>query len=189
MKLTTKSTSEAIKPTLPFKEIGVIVLLITVTSLVYFYWYEPAYDKDSINETTVQFETPFTKEGEVTFISSTDNLPVKTIEVAVADDEFKQEEGLMGKGSLPDNAGMLFLFEQEAQRLFWMKNTRISLDILFVNANYEIITIHKYTQPNSEVSIPSNKPAQYVIETNAGFCETYGIREGDKIKFRLIEIK
>jgi uncharacterized membrane protein (UPF0127 family) len=64
-----------------------------------------------------------------------------------------------------------------------MKNTIMSLDIIFVNENKEIIKIHKNTKPYSEESLPSVKPSIYVVEVIAGFCEKYGVKEGDKIEF------
>jgi uncharacterized membrane protein (UPF0127 family) len=64
-----------------------------------------------------------------------------------------------------------------------MKNTFIALDIIYINADKEIVSIQKYTQPKSTYSLPSEKPAQFVLEVNAGFCDKYNIRPGDKIEF------
>jgi uncharacterized membrane protein (UPF0127 family) len=66
-----------------------------------------------------------------------------------------------------------------------MKNTYISLDILFVDSNKEIVTIQTNTQPLSTEPVPSYKPAKYVIEVNAGFCSKYNIKEGDRISYAL----
>ncbi|MEZ5148278.1 MAG: DUF192 domain-containing protein [Bacteroidales bacterium] len=57
-------------------------------------------------------------------------------------------------------------------------------DIIYVDSRFEIVTIQKYTQPLSEESIPSGKMAKYMVEVNAGFCDRFGIMEGDKIKFQ-----
>ena len=64
-----------------------------------------------------------------------------------------------------------------------MKDTYFSLDIIYINSDKEIVTIQSFTQPLSTQAIPSNKPAQYVLEVNAGFAENYGIKAGDKINF------
>ncbi len=109
---------------------------------------------------------------------------VVSLDIEMAEDAFSQERGLMYRTWLPENGGMLFLFEKEEYRSFWMKNTRLSLDILFIDAGGIINTIHPYTIPYSEASLPSNAPAQYVLELNAGFCENHGIREGMQISYQ-----
>ena len=80
---------------------------------------------------------------------------------------------------------MLFIFPHEEMQSFWMRNTFIPLDILFVNANYEIVTIHRDTETTSDQSYPSTEKAQYVVEVNAGYCDKYMIKEGDRIVFRM----
>jgi hypothetical protein len=77
--------------------------------------------------------------------------------------------------------GMLFIFPQQRYQSFWMLNTMFSLDILFINNDKEIVTIHKNTTPLSEESYPSSEPAIYVVEVNAGFCDKHGINLGDKV--------
>lgn len=84
---------------------------------------------------------------------------------------------------MDDTKGMLFIFQNEEPQSFWMKNTVIPLDIMFVNSKKEIIKIHKSTTPFSEKSLPSEKPAIYVVEVNGGFADKYGIKEGDAISF------
>ncbi|MBN8572252.1 MAG: DUF192 domain-containing protein, partial [Ignavibacteria bacterium] len=79
--------------------------------------------------------------------------------------------------------GMLFIFPEDADQAFWMKNTIMPLDILFINSNKEIVKIYKNATPYSEKSMPSEKKAMYVVETVAGFCDKYGITEGDKIGY------
>jgi uncharacterized membrane protein (UPF0127 family) len=84
---------------------------------------------------------------------------------------------------MPESAGMLFIFPQEEVRSFWMKNTYIPLDIIFVDASREIVTIQSNTQPLSTEPVPSYKPAKYVIEVNAGFTSKHNIKEGDRVEF------
>ncbi len=84
---------------------------------------------------------------------------------------------------LPDTAGMLFIFENSELRSFWMKNTYIPLDIIYVNENKQIVTIHRHTKPHTEDSVLSYKNAMYVVEVNAGFCDKYNIEENDLISF------
>ena len=85
---------------------------------------------------------------------------------------------------MPDSRGMLFIFNNESKQSFWMKNTKMSLDILYVSAGREIVDIYKHTMPYSTSPIPSGKPAMYVVELTAGFCDRYGIEKGDRIAFK-----
>jgi uncharacterized protein len=89
--------------------------------------------------------------------------------------------GLMWRRYLPENGGMLFTFNQEAQQSFWMKNTLIPLDIIFLNSSYQVVKIHKNAQPHDITRIPSEKPSQYVIELAGGSAEKFGFSEGDKV--------
>jgi len=84
---------------------------------------------------------------------------------------------------MSNDQGMLFIFEVEEPQGFWMKNTIIPLDIIYVNAKKEIVSIAEDTQPFSEQSLPSKGPAIYVVEVNGGFCAQYGITAGYKIDF------
>jgi len=125
----------------------------------------------------------FTQEGELDLVDST-GVIVKTIVIEIADTEYDRERGLMHRPYLPESAGMLFIFGREEYRSFWMKNTILSLDILFIGQDGVINTIHKYTTPYSESSIPSRAPSTYVLEVNAGFCDNHGIAEGMNVVFR-----
>lgn len=118
----------------------------------------------------------------VTFLDENDE-EVVSIDVAVADDSTARNEGLMDVRELPENSGMLFIFEDEEPRSFWMANTPLSLDIFYLNNDREIIRIHQNTQPYSENNFTSELPARYVIETNAGFAVRYDIKEGMKADF------
>ncbi len=119
--------------------------------------------------------------SEVTFIDVRGN-EISTIDVAVADDDDSRAEGLMDVTDLPDNAGMLFIFNENRERNFWMANTPLSLDILFVNEDFEIVRIHQTTTPYSQDSIPSEEPAKYVVEVNAGYTLRHDITEGASIR-------
>ncbi len=81
---------------------------------------------------------------------------------------------------------MLFIMDREEIQSFWMLNTYISLDILFVDAEKRIVTIRPDTTPQSLDSVASDKPALYVVEVNAGFCKKHGISTGDRIEFELL---
>jgi len=105
------------------------------------------------------------------------------IDVEVADKEEERMQGLMYRYSLAGNQGMFFIFPEEEYRSFWMKNTYIPLDIIYISSDKKIVSIQKYTQPRSTYSLPSEKPAKYVLEVNAGFADKHNINPGDSIVF------
>ncbi len=125
----------------------------------------------------------FSKEGELTFQTDNGNF-ISSIDAEFADNEQEREQGLMYRTEMKENEGMLFIFPTQTRQSFWMKNTVIPLDIIFVNSNLKIVTIQKNAVPYSEKSLPSTKPAQYVIEVNAGYTDKYNIKVGDKVVFR-----
>jgi len=104
------------------------------------------------------------------------------VAVEIANTEEKRQFGLMYRTNLPEMQGMLFLFPHEGALSFWMKNTPRSLDIIYINSAHMIVSIASNTTPFSEENLPSRKPAQFVLEVNAGFCKRYGIVEGDRIE-------
>lgn len=128
-------------------------------------------------------EPQFRKEGELEFLSNDGKNVITKIDIELAENDDERMQGLMYRKSMDEARGMLFIFEAERDESFWMRNTIMSLDIIYVNAHREIVKIYKKTTPFSENSLPSGKPVQYVVEVNAGFTDKYGIKEGDKIKF------
>lgn len=122
----------------------------------------------------------FTKEGELVFSDSLGNSKAK-IDIEIADDDYQRQLGLMNRKEMKENQGMIFIFPRQDWLSFWMRNTLISLDIIFVDENKKIVTIHKNTRILSDTSYPSTKPARYVVEVVAGFTDKYNIQVGDKI--------
>jgi len=131
------------------------------------------------NEPKVEYYS-FTKEGELTFTDSIGTLKTK-IDLEIADNEYERELGLMNRNVMKENEGMLFIFSIQRQQSFWMRNTLISLDMIFVNDQKKIVTIHKNTKILSDNSYPSSEPARYVVEVLAGFTDKNNIQVGDKI--------
>ena len=101
------------------------------------------------------------------------------IELAVTPEE--QARGLMHREEMAADAGMLFLFEPIRPVSFWMKNTLISLDMLFVDTEGRIVNIGERTEPLSLDSVPSDGPVRAVLEINGGLSAQLGIRPGDKV--------
>ena len=88
----------------------------------------------------------------------------------------------MFRTELDNEVGMLFIFPDEEMRSFWMKNTLLPLDIVFLNSDFSIVNIARGTQPYSLASIPSLFPAQYALEINAGQAEALDLKKGDLLK-------
>lgn len=162
--------------------LGILIVAVVVGTLIY------VFSKKGNNSDTSQTESvdiPFNKQGSLAFLSADNNDTISTIDIEIADNNQRRARGLMYRKSLPADAGMLFIFDVEEIQGFWMKNTYIPLDMLFVNANNEIITIHANTTPMREWNYASTKPALYVVEVNARYCVQKNITEGDKIIFNL----
>jgi uncharacterized membrane protein (UPF0127 family) len=105
--------------------------------------------------------------------------------IEIAADEASRERGLMFRDSMPPDHGMLFLFDRPAVQTFWMKNTHIPLDILYFDQNYKLVSAQQRVPPcRSEpcAVYPSEGPAQYVLELNAGIADKLGVRPGDALK-------
>lgn len=131
------------------------------------------------NEPKVEYYT-FTKEGELTFTDSLGVLKAK-IDLEIADNDYERALGLMNRQEMKENQGMLFIFPALERQSFWMRNTLISLDMIFVDDHKKIVTIHKHTKILSEQSYPASQPSIYVVEVLAGFTDRHNIQVGDKI--------
>jgi uncharacterized protein len=115
-----------------------------------------------------------------TLVIDTDSGPHRfTVEVATTKQQ--QEQGLMFRRSLPANAGMLFDFGSTRPAAFWMKNTLIPLDMLFIAADGRIADIHERAVPLSEATIYSKVPVRAVLELNGGTVDRLGIHLGDVV--------
>ena len=119
---------------------------------------------------------------DLTFFDQSGN-ELTTIQIALADDSEERSQGLMDVYELPSDAGMLFVFPTEEHQSFWMANTPLPLDIMYVNSDSVIVRIYHNTTPFSQTTLPSEAPAQFVIETNAGFSVANGVTEGLKVRF------
>lgn len=128
-------------------------------------------------------EITFTKEGELSLLKAANDSLIATIDIEIADDEYKTETGLMYRHSMEANHGMLFIFPNEQRRSFYMKNTEIPLDIIYLNSKKEITSIQKNAKAFDQTSLPSEAPSKYVLEVNAGLSDTWNLQKGDKITF------
>ena len=102
--------------------------------------------------------------------------------VETADTLESQEKGLMGRESLDENRGMLFVYERDAKKSFWMKNTTIPLSIAYIAADGTIREIYDM-EPLSTRTVDSRYSVRYALEVNQGAFERHGIKAGDKVEF------
>jgi uncharacterized membrane protein (UPF0127 family) len=134
------------------------------------------------NGTSVVTEPVFKKEGTLHFFSINNDTLVR-IDIEIADDEYETTRGLMYRKSMGAKQGMLFIFPFDDYRSFWMQNTHISLDIIYADSEGVIGSVQENTIPYSEATLPSDKPAKYVIEVNAGFYKMHNLSKGCKVVF------
>ncbi len=110
---------------------------------------------------------------------------VFNIEIANTSEE--RAQGLMFRQSLADDAGMLFDFGEEREVAFWMSNTFIPLDMIFIAADGEIKSIHENARPQDPTSIPSGFPVRFVLEIPGGRSREIGLVVGDRLEHPLVE--
>ena len=112
-------------------------------------------------------------------IATRSGVQVFSVEMATTEEE--KQIGLMHRKELPDGKGMLFDFSPEQQISMWMKNTYISLDMIFIRADGRILRIAENTEPHSTKIISSGGLAKGVLEVIAGTAKKYGIQPGDRV--------
>ncbi|HMS31093.1 MAG TPA: DUF192 domain-containing protein [Candidatus Saccharibacteria bacterium] len=114
------------------------------------------------------------------------NIGDVVIPVEIATSSQEKQKGLCCRNSLPENQGMLFVYEKPGNYRFWMKDTRIPLDMYWISSEKKIVHIEENVQPESyKKSFGTDVPSQYVLETNAGFAKQHNIRVGDTVEFNL----
>jgi uncharacterized protein len=112
-------------------------------------------------------------------ITSKNGAHIFGVEMALTPEE--QAKGLMFRKELPEGQGMLFDFHQEQPTSFWMKNTYVSLDMIFIRGDGRILRIAENTVPLSEALVPSGGPVRAVLEVVAGTAKKLGIAPGDRV--------
>ncbi len=131
-------------------------------------------------------EVSFTKEGELVLKKKETDSVLVQLDIEFAESDYETQTGLMYRKSMQDDRGMLFVFEKEEPKYFYMKNTEFALDIIYLNSNKEIVSISKNAKPLDNTSLPSAAPAQYVLEVNAGLSDKWGLEAGDVIEYSKI---
>ena len=103
------------------------------------------------------------------------------VSVTVADTTYKQAVGLMDRKTLPADQGMLFVFHGDESRDFWMKDTYIPLDQVYIDSSGTIVDINRKARP-LDTAMYMSRPCRYVVEVNGGYCDRYGINIGDRVR-------
>ena len=167
------------------KKIVAIILVIILlfgglisTGILNFSKNSPEPNVENSTDNSAVEEPQFKKEGELTFLKNQEKLTIE-----IADNEAETTQGLMYRRTMPDSCGMVFIFADSQPRSFWMKNTYLPLDILYLDESKKIVTIQANRTPFSEEQIPSFENAKYVLEVNAGYCKRKGIMKGDVLKW------
>lgn len=112
---------------------------------------------------------------------------VHRVEVEVAATPESRARGLMWREELPSGQGMLFVFAEEEVQSFWMRNTLIPLDMLFIDSEGRIVGIVERAQPRTLTGRSVGVPGRYVLEVPGGWCQSKGIATGDTVEFEGLE--
>lgn len=106
-------------------------------------------------------------------------------QVEIADSDAERQHGLMYRTSMPQMHGMLFIFDEAAPRSFWMHNTYMPLDLIYIGPDGKIVSIVNNAQPFDDTPLPSRYPANGVLELYAGEAGRLGIQPGDQVHHRM----
>ena len=137
--------------------------------------------------TAVFQKTPYFLESSVQNSFAFDRIAIKIsgykIVAEIANTEEKRERGLSGRKNLPEDTGMIFIFEIPTRYSFWMKDMRFPLDIIWIDENKKIVAISENISPSTYPnSFSPTDPVKYVLEVNAGWAEKNGVEVGDFIE-------
>lgn len=137
-------------------------------------------------KTENQIVVSFNREGTLKIKKADSDSIIKALDIEIAQDDYEVQTGLMYRTELKENQGMLFIFPDEDYRSFYMKNTKIPLDIIYINADKTIVSVQKNAKPFDETSLPSESPAKYVLEINAGLFDEWQLEVGNFIDFEIL---
>ncbi|MDX5325460.1 MAG: DUF192 domain-containing protein [Bacteroidota bacterium] len=130
------------------------------------------------------YEPTFKKEGELWVLDGSTNDTVVALDVEYAESEEEIQFGMMYRKHMDPTTGMLFFMPVQRMQSFWMRNTYVPLDIIYINDSLKVVSIQKNAQPLTETSRPSDGPALYVLEVKGGLSDQKGIKKGDQVHWR-----
>jgi len=135
--------------------------------------------KKEIKTTTVAFK----KEGTLQILQKDTDSILAHLDIEIADSDYERETGLMYRNAMEMNQGMLFIFDDVSMHYFYMKNTQIPLDLIYLDEKRRIASFQKNAQPMNENSLSSKVPVKYVLEINAGLADKWSLAVGDSITY------
>lgn len=139
-----------------------------------------------VNNAPIEIE--FIKEGDLV-LKNNDSI-IKKLDVEVANTDSERQIGLMNRSSMLENRGMIFVFDEDNTSGFWMKDTRIPLDIIFVGQDSTVINVQKNAKPYDEHNYPATAPYRYVLEVNGGSADKWGVKDGEtKLSWKVTDPK
>ena len=124
-------------------------------------------------------EPQFTEEGVGAFVDQNGDT-LASFRLELAETAAETAQGMMYRRSVPEGTGMLFIMAEERPQSFWMRNTYVPLDIIYLKADGEVVSIQANAQPMNDMPLPSEGPAKYVLEIAGGGSAQYGIKTGIK---------
>lgn len=136
--------------------------------------------KNKVETVTIEFQ----KEGELTIYKAKTDSIIGSFDIEIADTEYETSTGLMYRKSMKENRGMLFVFPDVAIHSFYMKNTEIPLDLVFIDENMRIASFQENAEPFNETGLSSQVPVKYVLEINAGIAEKLLLEVKDSISYK-----
>ena len=129
------------------------------------------------------YEPKFRKDGDLWLIKAETGDTLMKMDVEYANTPNRIEYGMMYRKSMDETMSMLFFMGNMQMRSFWMKNTYVSLDIIYIDDKLRIVSIQKNAEPLNTRSLASDGPAQYVLEVKGGLSDKLGLAAGDMINF------
>ncbi|MFI0431390.1 DUF192 domain-containing protein [Mariniflexile sp. HMF6888] len=157
----------------------VLLLGVIITGTFYFFY-------KNKQEVLFPYDIPFKKEGSLDFYTKGHLHKIKRIIIELSETKTEISLGLMYRHKMDKYDGMFFYLSRYLKTFFWMKNTYIPLDIIYVDDTFHIVSIQKNTKPLLEKGLPSYEKTMYVLEVNAGFCYMHNIKVGDSISYKRI---
>ena len=167
------------------KQIIAIILLVAMGLWLVFTLLPSSPNAGGTNGKKVNSVEPkFYKEATLAVLDSSRGDTIKVFDIELAESMNEIQYGMMYRKSMDPNTGMLFIMGEERRQSFYMKNTYVPLDIIFINNSMEIVSIQKNAQPLDETSLPSTGPASYILELFGGESDKLGIAAGNKISWQ-----
>lgn len=128
-------------------------------------------------------EITFTKEGKLDIFKKDTDSIITQLNIEIAESEYETQTGLMYRTRMENTQAMLFVFPDVSMHSFYMKNTAIPLDIIFIDERMTIVSFQENAEPFNEKGLSSRVPVKYVLEVNAGLVKKWSLAIGDQIEF------